>query len=505
MRLLRQLNSRQLLLGIVIIYFLLRLPSLTLQPIFADEAIYIRWAQIAKAEESLRFISLQDGKTPLFMWAMAPNLIIFEDPLFAGRFLSVISGLFTLLGVYMIGKKSFNLRVGLMAAFLVAITPFMVFFDRMALVDSMLAAFTIWSIYWGLTLAQNPTIKIALILGILLGGGWLTKTPGLVNIVLLPLLLLLFDFKKEKRTDRLLKFLSFFALSGTIGLGMYLFQKIDPNFHQLSARNSDYVHPWSRLLQYPYDPLNVHFLDTINFSFSFLGPLMFLIPLAIIYAINKKNRIIIILLLWSLIPFIYELQFIKAYTARYILFCLPPLLIVTAWVLENIWQMKKIKMIAPIAFLMCACWSIYFGTTLLINPATTPLARAERHGYLEDWTAGYGLKEVANYLINQSQNQIIVVGTEGSFGTLPDGLLIYLDRYFHQSETQKIIVMGGKNFVSDTVRNFSNEKPTFFVANKSRYIVPEPGLVLIKQYPKATGSDLLPDAILFYKVNPITK
>src|SRR5437870_4877804 len=79
---------QHILVAIIALFFILRLPSLTYQPIFADEAIYIRWAQIAKAEPSLRFISLQDGKTPLFMWAMAPYLIIFDDPLFAGRLLS---------------------------------------------------------------------------------------------------------------------------------------------------------------------------------------------------------------------------------------------------------------------------------------------------------------------------------------------------------------------------------------------------------------------------------
>src|SRR5579872_353447 len=95
----QQIRTAYLLLGILAVYFLARLPSLTLQPIFADEAIYIRWAQIAKAVPSLRFVSLQDGKTPLFMWAMAPFLAIFADPLLAGRLLSVVSGFFTLLGV----------------------------------------------------------------------------------------------------------------------------------------------------------------------------------------------------------------------------------------------------------------------------------------------------------------------------------------------------------------------------------------------------------------------
>src|SRR5260221_7286897 len=120
MSMVRHLKKRYLLWGIILIYLVLRLPNLTLQPIFADEAIYIRWAQIAKAEPSLRFISLQDGKTPLFMWAMAPNLVIFEDPLFAGRLLSVMSGFFTLLGVYFLGKKYFNPKVGLLGAFLIA-------------------------------------------------------------------------------------------------------------------------------------------------------------------------------------------------------------------------------------------------------------------------------------------------------------------------------------------------------------------------------------------------
>ena len=88
---------------IVILYFFLRLPNLTLQPIFADEAIYIRWAQVMKSEPTLRFLPLTDGKAPLFMWIMMPMFKIFDsdligvdDPLFAGRFLSVLSGFSTL-------------------------------------------------------------------------------------------------------------------------------------------------------------------------------------------------------------------------------------------------------------------------------------------------------------------------------------------------------------------------------------------------------------------------
>jgi len=93
-------------------YFLLRLPNLTLQPVFADEAIYVRWAQVMRAEPTMRFLPLSDGKTPLFMWTMIPFLKIFNDPLFAGRFLSVISGFATLLGVYLLGRNFLGYKRG---------------------------------------------------------------------------------------------------------------------------------------------------------------------------------------------------------------------------------------------------------------------------------------------------------------------------------------------------------------------------------------------------------
>lgn len=161
-----------------VIYFVIRLPHLTYQPIFADEAIYIRWAQVMRAEPTLRFVSLMDGKTPLFMWVMIPFFKLFADPLLAGRILSVLAGFFTVLGGLFIGWMLFNRRVGLWSAFLIVITPFFVFFDRMALVDSMLCAFSIWSIGIALLLIKKPRWDLAMILGYLMGGALLTKTPA---------------------------------------------------------------------------------------------------------------------------------------------------------------------------------------------------------------------------------------------------------------------------------------------------------------------------------------
>ena len=110
-KILSKRDSKYLILVAILIlgYFVTRLINLTGIPVFCDEAIYIRWAQIMRAVQSLRFIPLSDGKQPLFMWLIIPFLKIFSDPLVAGRIVSVLSGLGTMVGMgvlsYLLFKK----------------------------------------------------------------------------------------------------------------------------------------------------------------------------------------------------------------------------------------------------------------------------------------------------------------------------------------------------------------------------------------------------------------
>src|SRR3990167_1201075 len=94
--------------GVLVIALFLRLYNLTILPVFGDEAIYIRWAQVMRAEPTLRFLPLSDGKQPLFMWSVIPFLKIFSDPLFAGRSVSVISGVVTLIGIFLLSFVLFK-------------------------------------------------------------------------------------------------------------------------------------------------------------------------------------------------------------------------------------------------------------------------------------------------------------------------------------------------------------------------------------------------------------
>jgi len=130
----------------------LRVYNLTLLPVFVDEAIYIRWAQVMRAESTLRFLPLSDGKQPLFMWLVIPFLKVFSDPLLAGRLVSVTAGAATLVGIFLLAYVLFkSKKVAIMAALIYAVSPFSFFFDRMALADSLLSTFGVWTLLFALS------------------------------------------------------------------------------------------------------------------------------------------------------------------------------------------------------------------------------------------------------------------------------------------------------------------------------------------------------------------
>ena len=477
---------------LVILYFVLRLPNLTLQPIFADEAIYIRWAQVMRAEPTLRFLPLFDGKTPLFMWSMMPVLKFIEDPLFAGRFLSVLSGLATLSGVIALGWKVFGKKAGLWAGLFYVITPYTVFFDRMALVDSMLAAFTIWSVYFSIWLAQSIRLDLSMILGFILGGAILTKTPAMVNLLLLPVSILALRRDKGNRGDRyrIVRLLIFWVTAIGIALVMYNLLRLGPNFHQLSARNADYVFSPLELAGRPLDPFLPHFRDILDWFPKLLTwPVLIIGGIGVIRAIWERNKLGMVVLIWGLVPLLLEMAFLRTFTARYLLTSIPPFLILGGYGIDKI-SNRIIKLVILVTLLIP---TLYFNYLLLTNPQKAPLPRAERIGYFEEWTAGYGFKEIAEFLVERKKHKGVVVGTEGFFGTLPDGLQIYLDK-------AGIPIIGSTASISAQLKDALKDNEVYFVANRSRLMEHLEGLKLIKEYPKAESEEGKQDAIQFFQV-----
>src|SRR3989344_1220918 len=126
-------------------YFFLRLYRIMSLPIFTDEAIYVRWSQIARFDASWRFISLTDGKQPLFVWISMTFMRIVDDPLLASRLVSVGAGFLTMIGLFFLGREIFKNRwVGILSSATYLIYPFALVYDRMALYESLIGALMVW-------------------------------------------------------------------------------------------------------------------------------------------------------------------------------------------------------------------------------------------------------------------------------------------------------------------------------------------------------------------------
>ncbi|MEK7065656.1 MAG: glycosyltransferase family 39 protein, partial [Patescibacteria group bacterium] len=143
-----------------VVYAATRLVNLTQIPVFTDEAIYIRWSQIGAQDANWRFISLVDGKQPLFTWVVMVLLrLVPGDPLFVGRLASVLAGAASMVGIWFLAFEFFkSKKAAFLSSFLYLISPFALVYDRMALYDSMVATFFIWNLYLAVRLARSPRL-----------------------------------------------------------------------------------------------------------------------------------------------------------------------------------------------------------------------------------------------------------------------------------------------------------------------------------------------------------
>src|SRR5690606_21546600 len=62
----------------------------------------------------------------------------------------------------------------------------------------------------------------------------------------------------------------------------------------------------------------------------------------------------------------------------------------------------------------------------LTNNEQIPFVSADVEQYLTEWSSGHGIREGVTFIYErQLAGKKIAVGTEGYFGTLPDGILMY--------------------------------------------------------------------------------
>lgn len=417
-----------------VLYFAIRLLSVMNLPIFTDEAIYIRWAQIANNDSAQRFISLTDGKQPMFVWLTMIvmrllNNSFLNDPLLAGRFVSVFAGFFTMIGLYFISNTLFrNKTIGLITSGMYAIYPFALVYDRMALYDSLVGMFVIWSFYLEILLIRYIRLDLALILALVVGGAMLTKANAFASIYLLPTMLLLFDFSKKEKIARIARFGMYAIIAAVLSYLYYSILRLSPHFHIIDEKTASFAFPLHEWFTYKSEALFNLFTGNLKGLLSWVYAYLTL-PwiLLFFYAYFKKEyyREKILLFLWFATPFIYFAIFGKVIYPRHIFFMTLLLLPIIALAFSTLIAKTRKKWVTGLLIAMFTLFPLYADYHILANFSQAPIPQSDRDQYSNEWPSGVGVKEALEFFRERSKNEKIYVGTEGTFGLLPYAFEIY--------------------------------------------------------------------------------
>lgn len=444
----------------ILLYFATRLYKILSLPIFTDEAIYTRWSQIANFDPTWRFISLTDGKQPLFVWINIVIMKFVEDPLLSSRLVSVLAGFFTMVGLFLLGKILFSKKVGFIAALLYIFYPFALVYDRMALYDSLVAAFAVWALFFEVLLVKFKRLDLALILGMILGGGVLTKTSGFISIYLLPLSLLLFDFKEKKWRKKLLKWGALALISVGLAYAYYSILRLSPFLHIVDEKNQIFVYTFSQWLSHPFTFLLSNLRGLLDWAYLYLTlPIIFLVALS--FLIDRKEYLKKLLLLsWFIVPFLGLALFGKTLYPRFVLFMTMPLLVLAALSLEKFLIKAKSASLKVVLFLTFASFMLGSDFYILNNFSKAPIPYSDLGQYINAWPAGVGVKEAVEFFREKSKDQKIFVGTEGTFGLMPYALEIYL------WQNKNVLIKGYwpiSDIIPSDVLAASREMPVYFL------------------------------------------
>lgn len=422
--------------ALIAVYFVSRLIFLGSFPIFTDEAIYVRWSQIASNDASWRFISLTDGKQPMLIWVAMILVKLFDDALVATRIVSVIAGFFTLIGIWFLTWELFkNRTTAFLSSFIYICYPFAVVYDRMAIYDSTVTAFAIWAIYLSILLVRRVRLDIAMILGFVIGGGLLTKSSAIFSIYLLPFTLLLFDFKNKKRFEKLFKWCIFVLVSIVIAQVLYNSLRLSPFFHIIAQKNNVFVYSIGEWLTHPFTFVVGNLKGLLGWLITYLTPFYIFLIFVSLISFRKFTKEKLLLVLYFILPFMALALFGKVIFPRFIFFMSVYLLpLVAVGLMEIIeyanafFKKRKIESIA-IPVLMVIFFLIYpvkVSLDFIFQPERAAIASSDRSQYILDWPAGKGVAESIKFFEEEARGKKIFVATQGTFGLMPAGIDIYL-------------------------------------------------------------------------------
>lgn len=199
-----QTTTKYLLITIILIAFFLRVFGLNWDQghhLHPDErAIVLSVVNLKFPSSVTEFLSVESrwnphffayGSLPFYLLRIAGNLVGAVNPTFAhydgiqlvGRILSALFDTGTVLLLFLLARKLFSVKLGVLASFFYALSVLPIQLSHFYAVDTLLTFFILGTLYCLIRFYEKPTIPKALLIGVCFGAALATKISASVLLI----------------------------------------------------------------------------------------------------------------------------------------------------------------------------------------------------------------------------------------------------------------------------------------------------------------------------------
>jgi 4-amino-4-deoxy-L-arabinose transferase-like glycosyltransferase len=423
---------------VVVVYVATRLAFADGFPYFLDEGSYAGFTWDGSHSLKDIWISLTIGREPLQIWLGIPLVELGVNPLTAMRAVSVVSGLLTLPVLFLLGRRLADDRVGLVAAAIYAVIPFAVVHNGIGIMESLVTLIVATALLLQIDFARNPSIRLALLLGLVGAAGVLTKENTKPAMALIPLSLLLFDWRPEGRRERLTRWLGGVAIVGAMMVLADRLMHVSSYYSDFERWRANGFYTTRKLGDVVGDPFGSWDKALHAYGPAFLEyitvPLLVAAAAGALIGLRRAPRITLLLLGWIVLPLLISLTFAALPYPRHVLYLLPPFIVLMAYAAvegarfarERFSPRVAAAVTAAVA-LLALSQALVLDARLLAHPDTGPYPGLDQDQYVK--LGGHPWEPAADLVERSAHGDPVIIL---SLTTTPDTLEMLLgpdDRY----------------------------------------------------------------------------
>lgn len=451
---------------------------------FIDEVAWVDWAvrQFEWTSPRTWLIPLlTDGRPPLFVWLTAPIAVVVDNGFVAGRLVSALAGIASTVALYLLGRELSTRATGMVAGVLWALSPYSVFFSRIAADDMLLTLMAMLVVWASARLARRPTVAAGAWCGAALALAVLAKTTG-VLLAIVPVLAILI-LGRLSAWRMYLRPLGAAVVVGLV-LSVPLLLGIAPMVAQAALHTGGASRDARDLLATNLS-LSAYWLDAF-FGYRFVA----LVVIGALLALATRQLGLLCAALVGAVLLAVILTISTPLFSRYLLLGIFPAFLLAGYAVDRAGWLAALLAIRLARSGPTMIWSalaarvaisvlgVVFGLSersqlavdVVRDPARAALPQSEHFRYVDQWFAAYGLGQIVGELRSRAATGpitlVVAPASRENRVMLPHNALQF---YLRRDPSIRIVQAPALFRAQDLrdLRRLTRDGPTYLVVNGS--------------------------------------